>query len=879
MGARLPFASATFVGRATELQRLEEGLSRVVAGAICGAAGVGKTSLAHAVAARWPGDCVAVRVHSDTPLAAAVDDARRQLAKGPVPQATSDAERLEDFGDRLEQQRGLCIFDDADRLPRDARELLLSTLSPRLEHGRVLFTSRELLGAQHSAVDILEIRLAGLDEQNARVLWAALDELYGPSEGFDVAMKRAQGSPLLLRRAHAGELGDDDPWVEAVRSLSPPERAIAGALALSAVRLPGKVVRALSQGAESGALRSLVTRMIVEVDGAGRCTIHDLFRDRVLDALGLEERAALCGRLAELLKDAELDPVVRVREVCRQLAAAQQFESSGRYLCEQAAALIRQGAAGELLKALEAIPPVLRSTAVELTRARAQVRVLDLRGAYEVLSRLEAGSASLTSEIRSVKGQVALMLAETEAAQEAFSKALEEPTLNPRVRIRAVAGLALSRAQKGDTEGALSLLALEEARAADPTAQGVLTGYRALALLLQGRSAEAEELIPRIAALLPEHASLIRDTAAPLLFGAIYARRGRLEQAQEQVERVEKALARGEDLLARMYMRLVRASCSFQRGERLEALEEFRELQAINERCGFVVIDGPCQVFMARILFQLGRRQQAEELLAVLEGRAHTLRLGSALGMASRSRGFDILRELDVPPRPPRDLRGERARARALEALRAAAAGEREHVERLAQANLVDASGPGYGLERACVTVARSILERLQGNDAAADQAWQRAEQQAAQDGVDAGLLAAIAAKVGQFRTVTGARQARLVADGAAALAGQEVVVDARSHQLCFPTSTIPLEKRPVLRKLLYAMAQRPNVRVPNEELASAIWHRPYNRRMDENALRVNIKNLRTLLSGTPLSVKLEDDGYSLSVPASFVFIDQLKPG
>jgi hypothetical protein len=255
------------------------------------------------------------------------------------------------------------------------------------------------------------------------------------------------------------------------------------------------------------------------------------------------------------------------------------------------------------------------------------------------------------------------------------------------------------------------------------------------------------------------------------------------------------------------------------------------------------------------------------------------MKLGSALGMATRSRGFDILRELEAPPRPPRDLRGDRSRARALDALRAAAAGEGERVETLAQANARDAAGPGYGLERACGIAARSIVERLKGNTAAADQAWALADQEAAQDGVDAGLLVAITAKVGQFRTVTGARQARLVADGAAALQGQEVVVDARSHTLSLPTSTIALEKRPVLRKLLYAMAQRPNVRVPNEELATAIWHRPYNRRMDENALRVNIKNLRTLLSGTPLSVKLEDDGYSLSVPASFVFIDRLGPG
>src|SRR5579883_2167135 len=111
MPSRPLFPSATFVGRSSELLRLEEGLSRVPVAAICGAAGVGKSALAAAFAARWKGPCALVRATTDSTLAGLVDDARRQLADGPVAQATDDDERLAELADRLEKDGGLWILD------------------------------------------------------------------------------------------------------------------------------------------------------------------------------------------------------------------------------------------------------------------------------------------------------------------------------------------------------------------------------------------------------------------------------------------------------------------------------------------------------------------------------------------------------------------------------------------------------------------------------------------------------------------------------------------------------------------------------------------------------------------------------------------------
>ena len=59
---RIPPPPAVFVGRDAELTRLALGVQRVSVALICGVAGVGKSSLASAFAATWPGPIAYCRV-------------------------------------------------------------------------------------------------------------------------------------------------------------------------------------------------------------------------------------------------------------------------------------------------------------------------------------------------------------------------------------------------------------------------------------------------------------------------------------------------------------------------------------------------------------------------------------------------------------------------------------------------------------------------------------------------------------------------------------------------------------------------------------------------------------------------------------------------
>src|SRR5262249_32832309 len=158
-------------------------------------------------------------------LAALVDDLRRQLAEGPVREGSSDGERLDGLAEQLDRAAALCVIDDLHQLDRPSRCALLNGLGQTLRRGRVIATSRELVGMGDGS-DRFELCLDGLDVATARSLWAALDDLYRPSTGFEKAFSKARGNPLFLRRAHAGGLEGEDPLVATVRGLDPVERRL-----------------------------------------------------------------------------------------------------------------------------------------------------------------------------------------------------------------------------------------------------------------------------------------------------------------------------------------------------------------------------------------------------------------------------------------------------------------------------------------------------------------------------------------------------------------------------------------------------------------------------------------------------------------------------
>src|SRR5579885_2857476 len=78
-----PVTPAVFVGRAAEIERISRMLARVSVAVIYGVPGVGKSSLAQAVARKFDGRVVFYKA-SSAPLAVLLDDIRRQIARGPV---------------------------------------------------------------------------------------------------------------------------------------------------------------------------------------------------------------------------------------------------------------------------------------------------------------------------------------------------------------------------------------------------------------------------------------------------------------------------------------------------------------------------------------------------------------------------------------------------------------------------------------------------------------------------------------------------------------------------------------------------------------------------------------------------------------------------
>ncbi|HEY2742975.1 MAG TPA: AAA family ATPase, partial [Polyangia bacterium] len=287
-----PTTFAVFVGREVELARLGEMVAEVPATVVVGVPGVGKSALAEAFAARWSGSVVRQRV-SGAPAALLIDDMRRQLARDSVvDELDGDDARAADLARRLAAVDGLWLLDDFHRLPAADQSRILDAFTAAAGPARLVATSRQVPPPRAGLGDHAQLRLEPLAEPGGRELWSALDELYGVSDRFDVAWQRSHGLPILLRQAHAGGFDQDDPIAGAVRALDDDERWLAGALALAEVALPAESLLALRPAARA-ALRRLVSRFVVDIDGAGGCTLHDLFAASVGAALDGDERRTL----------------------------------------------------------------------------------------------------------------------------------------------------------------------------------------------------------------------------------------------------------------------------------------------------------------------------------------------------------------------------------------------------------------------------------------------------------------------------------------------------------------------------------------------------------------------------------------------------------
>ena len=852
-----------FVGRETELSRLGSAFARVSVAWLYGVGGVGKTTLARAFADHAPGPVVFCDAGS-APLDALLDDARRELGPKSRPEPRDTRRRIEDLAVRLNQRRATWIVDDAHELGDDAAGRLVEALASRLAGGHAIFTSRHRLAVSVRAPDRLELAVEGLGADAARELWVSLDELYGTQAGFERALRRSAGNPLLLRRAHAGPLDEEDLLGGELAKLEGDARTLALVLSVADRALPMAALEALlPEGRLRPALRALSTSLVAEVDAAGDTRIHDMFREALLSRVADDEQRGARADLVRVLPSAALEPKGLIRELSRHLTELGRFEELDALLRERAAEVIRAGATGELLRCMDLVPVEQRSLALSIERARCVGRHFDLGRAYEELGELHRRIDPAPPELAYALAEAAYDQCRPAQAEALLRPLLAHPEASRELQSRARVRLAAALTLEGRGDEGRALLAGAAEPESDPKT-------RARLALQEAMTYNAEEEFERAAACLGRARCLLEDAGldehaiyVPLTFAVIYSRAGRVAESDALLARLDLDVET-EDDSARIFILASKASLLFDRGERLASLELRREAERLNEPLGGVHYGLTGALWLSRTLFALGRRREARAALEPALARARALDCRALAARLERAPAYDPREQIEAPGViPAREKRGDFVRARVLEALAAAALGDRAGAE-VALADVeASGTGPDFGLDRAIAELARALVARRAGRTGEARRAIDQARRQAARAGADPEVLISL--------EEWARRRAGVVSEPPPAANAPRVVLDTRSHELEWSGGRASLKSRPVLRRLLYALAARPGVVMTKDELVQSMWSTDYNPLRHDTPLWQNVRRLRKLLGPAGLGVEVDENGYRLVAPDGFV--------
>ncbi len=876
----VPLPPAVFLGRSAELDKLASAFQRVAVAVIIGVAGIGKTSLALSfVASAGSGPVVFLRARP-AGLAGLVDDARRALSGSAVAEVATDEQRIEDLAARLNRERATILIDDVRASGSAAALELVSSLAGLLREGRAIITCRTRLGRRAEDPDWLELELRGLSEGASRQLWGALDELYGPSGDFESVPDAVRKSPFLLRRAHAGALSDDDPIELSVRALDAAERHAAIVLAFARQRLSVAALEQALGPSTRRVLSLLVRQLVVELDAGRTAAVSGPFLETVISLATAGERRAAHSVLAQIAAASARDPVVAFRDEIFHLVEAGDTNAACGRAHALSAEMVRLGATGEVLRAIESVPLAARSVEARIAHARALARLVEPRRAYEELALLDAEPVAQSgppepwrAEVRFSLATTTYMVGRIDAGLALLDELLTLPTLAPGLafQIELQRAWALTTSGRG-REARATLQALEDRYPAEEQ-RALLAFYRAVSAWSDEDEAAVREALPRALTLIPDQAPpYATGGLIPLSLAVIMARLARFEESDRFLSLAEVGWARAEDPSSQLLLRRMRGLSALERGDRLEALALLRPVADAYERAGSLVAQLGVRAVLGRLLLVLGRRAEGHAMLDATEALASRCGGAQAALAVARARNADPLRvtraEEPIPPAPAR--RGEHVRWHTLRALSAAETGDAERVRGLL--NGLPTGGAGYGLDRAIVAIAEAALRRVEGDLGEAAALQGRALREARDDGADEDVVRQLAQRIAGPMLVTGgSRQPSRAPLGPARL---DVVLDGRTHRLTTASADLDLGKRPTLRKLLYALARRPGTIFTKQQLAKAIWPARYNPLTHDNALWVNVRRLRVLLSETQLEITSDDHGYRLEAPPDFVFVD-----
>ena len=830
--AGAPRPPSLFVGRERERAQLERGLAQVPVAVICGLAGVGKSSLAYAIAAGRPTVHATVR---GPELGAVMDELRRGL--GPAPEVLGDDARAAALAEALDEREAVAVIDDLHALAADDQARLLGLVGARLTRGRVIATSRER-PASAQGYDRVEVHLGGLTERAGRALWAALDELRGSTAGFARAFAASGGNPFLLRRSHAGDPSGPDPLIAAIAALPVEATWLLGAIALTGAPLGTDELAAITGRDPRAALTVLRRALLIDLDGDGAPLLHELVRAAARAALGDDRTLALHAALATAL--AARRDAAGIHAAVRHWIDAGAPDRARAHLVATGKQLLALGAS----RAVAALTAELGAPhrALGALRARALVRLLDVGEGERALRTAMQARPPSGAEL-SALGTLALCAGRFDDAKAALARAALDDEASPAVKA-AIAGLDAVR--RFHTE-ALAPAMADLARAASSARGGGRAVLAATATYLSW--------LERYAVGAERSGTPTSDNRAPSAHGYRAAALGALAlggydiraapaDSARALAALEAALAVHDDPLARIHTDGVRALRRWEDGDRLGASTALADLAGRADDAGYVLAVLWIQVFAARIAFVLGRRRHARGLLERVAHDARALGASALVRAASYGADDDPVARLAVLLHSPGDAPSSSVRTRAFQALAAVCRGE-------AAPALVPDPRPGYHVEAALTHLAQGVVGRRQGG-ARGKTAWSRATAAAA-----TALAAADDDLLGAFVAVI---------DGDPGGPSAPVVIDSVRHELIAGAKTLPLGKRPVMRKLLYALAARAGDVLAKDELTQAAWGQPYDPLRHDNPLFVNLSRLRTLVKTVGVSVEADPDqgGYRL---------------
>jgi len=396
--------------------------------AICGLAGIGKTSLlltaAHEQARRVSG-IVAYHVCVEGDRIGSVLASLLAGEQAAAPAALSLRAALDEVVARARRTPLVLCIDDAHRITDPLLLDVLAHLGAASAPLWLVVASRRQFPLPEADIDGAILRLGPLSVESARALWDDLEDRFGPSiVRFDTLDDARRGSPFALRRAFATGLVGDADGVD-LTGLAPQHAALLAQIC--AFEGPVDVNRLTAVIPDRiAALPGLVQALLVDVTPTQSLTVHDLVRASVARS----PRPPSAAEHLVCLKFYEVGGSDLTR--LRHTVGAEQWSATAELIDKIVRphyGLFPMGAAVErrVLAAFDALERARVELPLPLRLARLQLAARGGQG-HAVLEALR-GEAALEPAAWAHLGAVELLLGDARASEMHLRQALADPSI------------------------------------------------------------------------------------------------------------------------------------------------------------------------------------------------------------------------------------------------------------------------------------------------------------------------------------------------------------------------------------------------------------------------------------------------------------------